>query len=85
MQYLLDYNINIFGAKKLLSKGDIQIKNKNLVVNKEGFRIFQFDENIIIIKAPHIYTFSAITQKKPLKTLIQLWHHHFKHFSLKNV
>ena len=40
------------------------------MVNKEGLNIFQFNKNMIIIKAPYIYTFPAVTQKKPLKTLI---------------
>ena len=46
IQYLLNYSINTFGVKKLLNKN----KKKNLIINKEGLSIFQFDKNIIIIK-----------------------------------
>jgi len=42
------------------------------MVNKEGLSIFQFNENIIIIKVPCIYAFPTVTQKKPLEILIQL-------------
>ena len=52
VQYLPDCKVNTFGARKLLGRGDIQIKNKNLVVNKKGLGIFQFNKNIIIIEAP---------------------------------
>jgi len=41
------------------------------MVNKEGLNIFRFNENIIIIKAPYIYIFPTITQKKLLKISIQ--------------
>jgi hypothetical protein len=51
VQYLLNCGINIFGARKLLGRGDIRIKDGNLVVNQEGLGIFRFDENIIIIEA----------------------------------
>jgi hypothetical protein len=51
VQYLPNCGINIFGAKKLLGKGDIRIEDGNLVVNREGLGIFRFNENIIIIKA----------------------------------
>jgi hypothetical protein len=40
------------------------------MVNKEGLSIFQFNKNIMIIKALYIYTFPTVTQKKPLKILI---------------
>ena len=40
VQYLLNYSINMFRAKKLLNRGNIYIKNKNLIVNKEGLSIF---------------------------------------------
>ena len=50
VQYLLNYNINIFKAKKLLGRSDIRIKDKNLVVSQEGLGIFRFNKNIIIIK-----------------------------------
>jgi hypothetical protein len=33
VQYLLNCGINIFGARKLLGKGDIRIKNKNLIIS----------------------------------------------------
>ena len=52
VQYLLNCSINTFRVRKLLGKSNIQIKNKNLVVNKKGLSIFQFNKNIIIIKAP---------------------------------
>ena len=55
VQYLPNCSINIFRARKLLSRGNIPIKDKNLIVNKEGLSIFQFNKDIIIIKAPHIY------------------------------
>ena len=70
VQYLLNGGINIFRAKKLLGKSHIQIKDKNLVVNKEGLSIFRFNKNIIITKAPCIYIFPTVIQKKPLETLI---------------
>ena len=60
VQYLLNCGINIFGAKKLLDKSYIQIKIKNLMVNKEGLSIFRFNKNIIIIKIFYIYTFPAV-------------------------
>ena len=40
VQYLLNCGINIFGARKLLSKSNIKIKDKNLIVNKKGLSIF---------------------------------------------
>ena len=70
MQYLPNCGINIFGARKLLSRGDIWIKDKNLIVNKEGLSIFRFNENIMIIKVPYKYTFPTVTQKKLLEILI---------------
>jgi hypothetical protein len=73
LQYLPNYSINIFGAKKLLSKDDIRIKDKNLIISQKGFSIFRFDKNIIIIKTSRTYAFLIVTQK-PIKTLIQLWH-----------
>ena len=72
VQHLLNCNINIFKAKKLLNRGDIQIKNKNLIVNKKGLSIFQFNKNILIIKVLCIYIFLIVTQKELLKILIQL-------------
>jgi hypothetical protein len=51
VQYLSNYSINIFEAKKPLGKGDIRIKDKNLVINQKGLSIFRFNKNIIIIKA----------------------------------
>ena len=33
VQYLLNYRINIFRARKLLGRGKIQIEEHNLVVN----------------------------------------------------
>ena len=50
VQYLLNYSINIFKVRKLLNRGEIQIKNGNLIINKEGFSIFQFKKNIVIIE-----------------------------------
>ena len=52
VQYLPNCKVNTFRARKLLNRGNIQIKNRNLIVNKEGLSIFQFNKNIIIIKAP---------------------------------
>ena len=52
IQYLFNCKVNTFGVKKLLGRGKIQIKNRNLVINKEGLSIFQFNKNIIIIEAP---------------------------------
>ena len=52
VQYLPNCGINTFGVRKLLGRSDIQIKNKNLIVNKEGLSIFRFDKNMMIIKAP---------------------------------
>jgi hypothetical protein len=50
VKYLLNYSINIFRAKKLLSRSDIKIKDKNLIINQKGLGIFRFNKNIIIIK-----------------------------------
>ena len=47
VQYLPNCSINTFGARKLLGRGDIQIEDGNLVVNKEGLGIFRFDKNIL--------------------------------------
>jgi hypothetical protein len=69
VQYLLNYNINIFRAKKLLDKSNIRIEDRNLIINQEGLSIFRFNKNIIIIKASRTYAFFAVTQK-PTKTLI---------------
>jgi hypothetical protein len=69
VQYLLDCDINIFEARKLLSKGDIRIKDKNLIISQKGFSIFRFNKNIIIIKISYIYAFPVVTQK-PTETLI---------------
>jgi hypothetical protein len=33
VQYLLNYGINIFKAKKLLGRSNIKIKDKNLIIN----------------------------------------------------
>ena len=70
IQYLPNCGINIFKAKKLLGKSNIQIKDKKFIINKEGLSIFQFNKNIIIIKVFRIYAFPAVTQKKLLETLI---------------
>jgi hypothetical protein len=69
VQYLPNCGINIFGARKLLGRGDIRIKDENLVISREGLGIFRFDENIIIIKASRTYAFLVVTQK-PTETLI---------------
>jgi hypothetical protein len=82
--YLLNCGINIFKAKKLLDKGNIRIKDKNLIINREGLNIFRFDKNIIIIKASQTYAFFTVTQK-PTKTLIRLWHRRFSYLSLNNI
>jgi hypothetical protein len=50
IQYLLNCGINIFEVKKLLGRGDIKIKDKNLIINQKGLSIFRFNKNIIIIK-----------------------------------
>jgi hypothetical protein len=50
VQYLLNYDINIFKAKKLLSRSNIKIKDKNLIINQKGLSIFRFNKNIIIIE-----------------------------------
>jgi hypothetical protein len=73
VQYLPNCGINIFGARKLLGRSNIRIKDKNLVISQKGLGIFRFDKNIIIIEASRTYAFSAVTQK-PTKTLIRLWH-----------
>jgi hypothetical protein len=69
VQYLLNCGINIFEARKLLGRGDIRIKDENLIISREGLGIFRFDENIMIIKASCIYAFLVVTQK-PTETLI---------------
>ena len=61
VQYLLNYSINVFRARKLLARGNIQIKDRNLVANKKGLSIFRFNKNIIIIKVPRIYIFLTVT------------------------
>jgi hypothetical protein len=48
VQYLPNCKINTFRARGLLGRGNIRIKDRNLVVNKEGLSIFQFNKNIII-------------------------------------
>jgi hypothetical protein len=63
VQYLLNCGINIFEARKLLGRGDIRIKDENLIISREGLSIFRFDENMIIIKASCTYAFPAVTQK----------------------
>ena len=52
MQYFPDCKVNTFRARKLLGRGNIRIKNGNLVINKEGLSIFRFDKNMMIIEAP---------------------------------
>jgi hypothetical protein len=84
VQYLPNCDINIFGARKLLGRGDIRIKDKNLVISQEGLSIFRFDKNIIIIKASRTYAFLVVTQK-PTETLIRLWHCRFSYLGLDNV
>jgi hypothetical protein len=84
VQYLLNCGINIFRARKLLGRGDIRIKDKNLVISQESLGIFRFDENIIIIEVSRTYAFPAVTQK-PTETLIRLWHRRFGHLGLDNV
>jgi hypothetical protein len=61
VQYLPNCGINIFGARKLLGRGDIRIKDENLVISREGLGIFRFDKNMIIIKASRTYAFFAVT------------------------
>jgi hypothetical protein len=61
VQYLLNCGINIFGARKLLGRGDIRIKDRNLVINREGLGIFRFDKNMMIIEASRTYAFPAVT------------------------
>ena len=56
-----NYRINIFRAKKLINKGDIRIKDGNLVVNRQGQALFRLNKNIIIIKEPCIYAFLVVT------------------------
>ena len=60
VQYLLNCGINIFRARKLLGRGNIQIKDKNLIVNKKGLSIFQFNKNIMIIEVPRKYAFPIV-------------------------
>jgi hypothetical protein len=47
VQYLPNYGMNIFGARKLLGRGELHIPDKNLVVNKKGIPMFRFDENMM--------------------------------------
>jgi hypothetical protein len=80
--------MNIFGARKLLGRGELYITDKNLVVNKKGIPMFRFDENMMIIEAsPRAYAFLATTHKdeKHAPHSIRLWHRRFGHLGLANV
>ena len=48
-------------ARKLISKGNIYIKDGNLVVNRQGQALFRLNKNIIIIKEPRTYVFLVMT------------------------
>ena len=84
VQYLPNCGINIFGARNLLERGKIRIKDKNLVVNCQGLRLFRFDKNMIIIKKPKTYAFLALSNST-LELLIRLWHKRFGHLGLDNI
>jgi hypothetical protein len=84
VQYLPNYRINIFGARKLLGRGEIRIKDQNLVVNRQGLGLFRFDKNMMIIKEPKTYAFLAVSKDSP-NLPIRLWHRRFGHLGLDNI
>ena len=55
--------VNIFGARKLMGKGNIKVKG-NSVFKRDRQFLFKFDENLMIIEEleSKTYTFPAITQ-----------------------
>ena len=55
------------------------------MVNRQGLGIFRFDENMMIIEAPRIYAFPAVSKATRKGVSVRLWHRRFGHLGLENV
>ena len=85
MLLLPNLPVNIFGARKLLGRGDIRIEG-NHVISRQGKYLFQFDKNLMIIEEPESRTYAFPAISKQSKELpIRLWHRRFGHLGLHNV